>query len=70
MIAGVVIETLGAIAFALTSQVATELRRSDWPAVSTAVACIFHSPSNGTVHSHDHVAFVAPTTSGTPRNAL
>src|SRR5581483_6091533 len=43
--AGVVIETLGGMAVALTSQVRAALRRSAWPAVSIAVACIFHSPS-------------------------
>ncbi len=68
--AGVVMATLGAIAVAETSHVRTALRRSDWPAVSTAMACIVQSLSYGTVTSYCQVALVAPTTSGTVRNVL
>ncbi len=68
--AGAVIVTVGGTAVALTSQVRSACRRADWPAVSTAVACIVHSPSYGTVTSYDQVALVAPTTSGVTRNVL
>ena len=43
--AGVAIVTVGGTAVSLTIQVRSALRRSDWPAVSTAIACIVHSPS-------------------------
>jgi len=65
-----VIVTDGATAVELTSHERSALRMSGWPAVSTAMACIVHLPSNGTVNSCDHVALVAPMTSGSPRKVL
>ncbi len=67
---GAVIVTVGGTAVELTSQVAVAARRSDCPAVSTAVAQMVHWSSYGSVTSYDQVALVAPTTSGRTRNEL
>src|SRR3712207_4832242 len=67
MVRGAEMVTVGAAREEFTIQLRSELRRSDWPALSMAVALTFHSPSVGTVTSYDHVAFVAPTTSGVAR---
>ena len=50
-IAGDVIATVGAIALASTSHSRVALRRSAWPAVSTAVAFIVQRDSYGSVTS-------------------
>ena len=65
---GWLIVTVGATAVESTVQSRVALRRSAWPMVSTAVALPRHTPSCGSVTSYDQVAFVAPMTSGVPRN--
>ena len=49
---------------ALTSQVAVAAAEVGLAGCVDAVAHTVHSPSYGSVTSYDHVAFVAPTTSG------
>src|SRR6266508_1744464 len=67
---GVLIATVGAAPVVVMSQSRVALRRSDWPALSMAVADMRHSPSCGRVTSYCQVAEVAPTTSGRPRKVL
>jgi hypothetical protein len=65
-----VIDTVGATPVEEMSQSRVSLRRSDWPALSMAVADMRHWPSWGRVTSYCQVAEVAPTTSGRPRKVL
>jgi hypothetical protein len=68
--AGALMATVGATPVEVISQSRVALRRSDWPALSMAVADMRHSPSCGRVTSYCQVAEVAPTTSGWPRKVL
>ena len=68
--AGELIATDGATPVEVISQSRVALRRSDWPALSIAVADMRHSPSCGRVTSYCQVAEVAPTTSGGPRKVM
>ena len=61
---GCVIDTVGGCPFSVTIQVRSAVSRSDWPAVSVALAWARHLSSYGTVISYDHVVLRAPTTSG------
>src|SRR4029453_4043400 len=68
--AGALIATDGATPVEVISQSRVALRRSDWPALSIAVADMRQVPSCGRVTSYCQVAEVAPTTSGVPRKVL